>query len=154
MPRLSREQIDSKEASKKAKRSSRSKDDERQQKTSSIAENHGESSQRKSSDARKPADVVPKKVENKGDKKSRKVKEDLGSGREEGELESSEEDGDEDEREGDYDEKGMYGSVFFWGRVTTKRKRAMTMVVNCQHLKMILLPTKLMTLTCNSEVTK
>jgi len=88
MPRLSHEEIKQKESSKKEDKSKR--------KTSSLGENFGESSQRKGSDARKSKNVASKQLRDRTDKKSRKVKEELGSGREEGELESSDEDDDED----------------------------------------------------------
>ena len=88
MPRLSHEEINQKESSRKEDKSKR--------KTSSLGENFGESSQRKRSDARKSTNVASKKVRERTDKKSRKVKEEFGSGREEGELESSDEEDDED----------------------------------------------------------
>ena len=88
MPRLSQEEIQRKKSS--------LKEDKSKRKTSSLGENFGESSQRKRSDARKSTNVASKKVRERTDKKSRKVKEELGSGREEGELESSEEEDDED----------------------------------------------------------
>ena len=90
MPRLSQEAL------KKEKRSSTSKDDKGKGKTSSIGENCGKSSERKRSDAKKSTNVASKKVQDKGEKKSKKVKEEVGSGREEGELESTDEDDDKD----------------------------------------------------------
>ena len=93
--RLPQEEINRKEESRKETRSfsSTSKDDKRKGKTSSIGENYGKSCQRERSHARNSKEIVSKKVKVKDDKK---VKKEVGSGREEGELESSEEEDDED----------------------------------------------------------